>query len=146
MYNDTWLAIWCKNHMDSFRAIQYDTIQWLEIDIVVEGFLVKNKGKENAYFYAVVEEVKHWKSLTHWTTQTFSAKTQCNLYGPQTRTENLSCFVLLVLPCHDLPLSEVMLLTQSVCPGNVEWTGETFTTIKCEKHIHITIDILITRQ
>ncbi len=29
---DTWLAIWYKNNMGSFRALQYSATQWLEID------------------------------------------------------------------------------------------------------------------
>ncbi len=68
-----WLAIQYKEDMGSCRAIQYDTIQWPENDIVT-FFFAKNKGKEKACFYAVVEEVKHWKSLIHWTTRTFSAR------------------------------------------------------------------------
>ncbi len=43
-------------------------IQRLEIDIVT--FFAKNRGKENAFFYTVVEKVKHWESLIHSTTQT----------------------------------------------------------------------------
>ncbi len=56
---DTWLAKRQKNHLTSFRAIWYEKIQWLDIDIVV--FFVKNRGKRK-YFCAAVEEVKHWKS------------------------------------------------------------------------------------
>ncbi len=49
--------------MGSFRAIQYDTLQRLEINIVT--FFGQNREKENAFFYAVVEEVTHGKSLIH---------------------------------------------------------------------------------
>ncbi len=36
---DLWLVIWYKNDMSSFRAIKYDTIQWLEIDIVMDIYI-----------------------------------------------------------------------------------------------------------
>ncbi len=45
-----------KNDMG--RAIWYDTVQCLEINIIVK-FFGKNRVKENAYFYAVVEEAKY---------------------------------------------------------------------------------------
>ncbi len=41
--------------------------------------LKKNRGKANASFNAVVKEVKHRKSLIHWTTLTFSSRPLFNL-------------------------------------------------------------------
>ncbi len=129
--NDTRLTIWYKNNMSSFRAIHHDTIQWLEIDIV--AFFCQNWEKENAYFYAVIEEEKHRKSLIHWTTQTFSARPRFNLCGPQTWTESLSFSVLLVLSCHDRHY-----LAQYTCPERHrigDWTRVMFTIIyhcKCK--------------
>ncbi len=90
------------------RAKRYDTIQWLEISRVMSCFFSsKNRGKENAYFCAVVVEVKHWKSLIHWTTQTFSERLLFKLCGSQTRTESLD---------HNPPVSKATLQMQHVCP------------------------------
>ncbi len=50
-------------NMGSFKVTGYDTIQCIEINSLT--FFVKNRGKETTCFYAVVEEVKHWKSLIH---------------------------------------------------------------------------------
>ncbi len=108
-----------------------DMIQWLEINIVM-FFCVKN-----AYFCAVVEEVKHWKCLTHWPTQTFRTRPLFSLCGPQTPTENLSfswCFPAVI--CRYLQLR----CRHNTRARNIrEWTGVTFTAIyhyKCEKYIH----------
>ncbi len=76
------------------RVIRYDTILWQEIDITF--FSVKYRVKENVYLCAVIEEVKHWKSLIRWTSQTFSSRPRFNLRGARTATENLSfscCFL-----------------------------------------------------
>ncbi len=71
-------------------------------------FFAKNRGTENAYFYAVEEEVKQWKNTEHWTTQTFSAKLLVNLCGLKIFRSSFP----FPIPCNDLSLSEAMLLTQ----------------------------------
>ncbi len=85
------------------------------------------KEKKNACFYAAVEEVKHWKSLIHWTTQTFSTRPLFNLCGPQTQTWNVSlswCFP--VVNRHYLKWRcWCNMHSQNIW----EWTGATFTTI-----------------
>ncbi len=114
-----------KNKMGSFRVIRCDMIQWLEIDIVM--FFAKNRGKENSYFYAVVEEVKQQKSLIHWTTQTFSAWPLFNLCKSQTLTENLLfswCFAAMIRQC----LKQRRWRNMHVKDFG-EWTGVMFTTI-----------------
>ncbi len=134
MYYNTWLTIRYKSDMSSFRAVRHDTIQWLDIYIVtyfIYLFILfaKNWLKENAYFYTMVEEVNHWKSLMHWTTQAFSARSLLSLCGPNTQTENLSLSVLLVRRCW----------RNTHAQGVREWTGVQFTTLyhyECEKYIH----------
>ncbi len=107
MYYDAWLVIWYKNDTGSFRVIRYDAIQWLQINIAT--FFGKNRAKEKVCFCAVVEEVKQWKSSTHWTTQTFSSRPQFNLCGCKRRLK-ISCSP--AASCRDPPLSKETLLTQ----------------------------------
>ncbi len=131
-----------KNDMGSFRA-RYGSMTRSQYSPLPPP---ENRGRENAFFCAGIEEVK-WKSLIHWTAQTFSARPLLNLCGLQKQTENLSFAVLLMLPCHDSPLSEATLLTQCACPEH--WKMNQFTTVyhyKCQKYIQIaTFDVLNTR-
>ncbi len=88
--------------------MQNDTIQWLKIDLVM-FVSAKNRVKEKACFCAVAEEVKVWKSSTHWTPQTFSSRLRFSLCG---RKRRLKISRSPAASCHDPPWSEETLLTQ----------------------------------
>ncbi len=109
---------------------QDDTSQWLEINTVMHFCIV--------YFYAVAEEVKHWKSLTHWTTQTVSARLWFGLCQTQTPTASLSfsrCF----RPRSIIIWSDAA--EETCMPRTSEWTGVMFATdfyFKCKRYNHIT--------
>ncbi len=97
-----WFKYWLYYLPDWYGLIQGDTI-WC--DSVTRksysNFFAKEEEKKMPVLHAVVEEVKHWKSLIHWTAQTFSARPRFNLCGAQTTTENLLfswCFPAMI--CH----------------------------------------------
>ncbi len=127
-YNKTMgITIHGRHYVTSqWYGLIYSTIQWLQIDMLM-FFPAKKRGKENANVCTVLEEVKHWKSSIHWTTQTFSWKPWFNLCGAQTPAENLSFFWCFAATIHHYQKRRCWCNThvQSVR----KWTGLTLTTI-----------------
>ncbi len=102
-----------------------DSIQWLQINLVTLFC-----HKENAYFNAVAENVKHWESKMHWTTI-------C--------VEHNSDWKSLALLVHDPPLSKETLLMQHTSRTS-ESELKPITTIyhfNYEKYIQATFDMLM---
>ncbi len=130
--------------MGSFKAIWYNIIRWLEINIVT--FFANNSEKENAFLSAVVEEVKHWRSLIHWTPQTFSSRPRVSLCGVQTPTENLSsscCFLL----WSTVIWRDAADTTHTSSVRSVRMNrSNIYTHLRCEKYIPTTFDVLNTRH
>ncbi len=112
MYYDTWLAIQYKNDMGSFTVIWYNVIQWLEINIVT-FCLPKIKGKKCLFLCSG----RGGKTLGTLDTLKFTnIQSKASIQSVWTTKANCKSLVLLLLPCHDPPLSDATLLMQYACP------------------------------
>ncbi len=94
---------WCDTRAIWAHLVQHDTIQQLEMDAVTIFSFPKIDPKK-AYFCAVLED-KQWKSLIHWTPQTFSSRPRFNLIRLKISRPPAAS-------CRDPASSEETLLTQ----------------------------------